>query len=234
MLQLVLPAVRAPRTRGRQGEGEGRAHQLLRARHRGNPVSVVRRRTRCRAGASRISTRFRGRTSREPFREGVHAVPRTNPRSSARRRALRVADGRRCFLAAFAKVCSFSVFRKCQRVGVSCSSAGAMRKGFAFDARRYPRNAARSSPRGARPRGGASPDTPPSRHGRSRAVPGPGFDARPPRPTAPLRLSEAHWVANAESPNRPTRGAHRVGSVKIFSASLFLRVFRERAVETSF
>ena len=72
-----------------------------------------------------------------------------------------------------------------------------MRKGFAFDARRYPRNAARSSPRGARPRGGASPDTPPIRHGRSRAVPGPGFDARAARPTAPLRLSEAHWVANA-------------------------------------
>lgn len=99
-----------------------------------------------------------------------------------------------------------------------------MRKGFAFDARRYPRNAARSSPRGARPRGGASPDTPPSRHGRSRAVPGPGFDARPPRPTAPLRLSEAHWVANAESPNRPTRGAHRVGSVKkIFGVTFFTR-----------
>lgn len=196
VLQLVLSAVRAPRTRGRQGEGQGRAHQLLRARHRGNPVSVVRRRTRCRAGASRISTRFRARTSREPFREDVHAVPRTNPRSSARRRALRVADGRRCFLAAFAVSLVFG-FSQVPTRWRFVSSAGAMRKGFAFDARRYPRNAARSSPRGARPRGGASPDTPPIRHGRSRAVPGPGFDARAARPTAPLRLSEAHCVANA-------------------------------------
>ena len=56
-------------------------------------------------------------------------------------------------------------------------------------ARRYPRNAARSSRRGARPRGGASLGTPPHRPARPRAVPGPGCDARAARPTAPTPLS---------------------------------------------
>ena len=64
----------------------------------------------------------------------------------------------------------------------------AMRKGF-VSARRYPRNAARSSRRGARPRGGASLGTPPHRPARPRAVPGPGCDARAARPTAPTPLS---------------------------------------------
>ena len=60
-------------------------------------MPVLRRRTRCRAGASSISPRFRGRTRGEPFGEGDHAVSRPNSRSCARRRALRVADGRGVF-----------------------------------------------------------------------------------------------------------------------------------------
>lgn len=125
VLERVLPAVRAPRARGWQGEGEGRAHQLLRARHGGNPVPVLRRRTRCRASASSISPRFRGRTRGEPFGEGDHAVSRPNSRSRARRRALHVADGRGVFSYRRVKhaVRSFSVFRKCFLVGVSCRAS---------------------------------------------------------------------------------------------------------------
>ena len=95
----------------------------------------------------------------------------------------------RCFLASSRKNTRFGRFP----FFASASSLAfrvvrAMRKGF-VSARRYPRNAARSSRRGARPRGGASLGTPPHRPARPRAVPGPGCDARAARPTAPTPLS---------------------------------------------
>ena len=160
VLERVLPAVRAPRARGWQGEGEGRAHQLLRARHGGNPVPVLRRRTRCRAGASSISPRFRGRTRGEPFGEGDHAVSRPNSRSRARRRALRVADGRGVFSHRRAKhaVRSFSVFRKCFLVGVSCRASD--EKGLCVRAPVSTQCGALESPGGAPARLGVAGHTP--------------------------------------------------------------------------
>ena len=160
VLERVLPAVRAPRARGWQGEGEGRAHQLLRARHGGNPVPVLRRRTRCRAGASSISPRFRGRTRGEPFGEGDHAVSRPNSRSRARRRALRVADGRGVFSHRRPKhaVRSFSVFRKCFLVGVSCRASD--EKGLCVRAPVSTQCGALESPGGAPARRGVAGHTP--------------------------------------------------------------------------
>ena len=118
----------------------------------------------------------------------------------------------RCFLASSRKTRGSVVFRFSQVLPrwrfVSCELGRALCRAPVST-----QCGALESP-GARPRGEASLVTPPHRHARSRAVPGPGCDARAARPTAPTPLSR-----------RPSRRlVHDRGKELVFPMTVMMTV----------